>query len=139
VVKYRIDTEAGRIESEQTVVDLSQDEAVPDGMTMTLDGKSVIISLYNPNPAAFGRTIQVSLATGLVETEWCTDGSPQATCPQWVTVDGNLWLIITTAVEFMPAERQTAAPFAGGLFAVPFGKLLDSQSLGRITPLFVEP
>jgi sugar lactone lactonase YvrE len=139
VVKYRINTEAGRIESEQTVVDLSYDEAVPDGMTMTLDGKSVIISLYNPNPAAYGRTIQVSLATGKLETEWCTEGSPQATCPQWVTLDGNLWLVITTAVEFMPAERQAASPHAGGLFAVPFGKLKNSQAFERITPLFIEP
>jgi sugar lactone lactonase YvrE len=139
VVRYRIDTESGCIESEQTVVDLSHDEAVPDGMTMTLDGKSVIISLYNPNPANYGRTIQVSLETGLVETEWCTEGSPQATCPQWVTSDGNLWLVITTAVEHMPVDRQPASPNAGALFAVPFGKLEDRQALERIVPLFLEP
>jgi sugar lactone lactonase YvrE len=138
VMRYRIDLVAGKIVSESIAVDLRQDEAVPDGMTLSLDGSSVIISLYNPNPAEFGRTIQVNLANGQIENEWHTPKSPQATCPQWFMMDGELWLIITTAVEHMPSERQSQSNQAGALFAVPFGKINDLSSYERLTQPFVE-
>jgi sugar lactone lactonase YvrE len=140
VVRYRIDIEAGKIVSETKVVDLTSDPAFPDGMTMSLDGESVIISLYNPNPAAFGRTIQVRLKDQAVVAEWRTPASPQATCPQWfVDSQDSLWLIITTAVEHMPSERQAEAKNAGALFAVPFGKLADQTAYNSLTQPFVEP
>jgi sugar lactone lactonase YvrE len=139
VVAYRIDTEAGKIVSERVVVDLSNDPAVPDGMTASLDGKSVIISLYNPNPAAFGRTIQVSIATGSVEREWHTPGSPQATCPQWIEWNGRMVLVITTAVEHMPLERRGESPNAGCLFIAEPDTPIDMQGYQRLTPVFREP
>ena len=138
VMRYKIDLEAGKIVSESIAVDLRQDEAVPDGMTLSLDGKSVIISLYNPNPAEFGRTIQVSLSSGQVEYEWRTPKSPQATCPQWFVFQDELLLIITTAVEHMPSNRQLESNQAGALFAVPFGKIHDRASYDKLTQPFLE-
>ena len=139
VVAYRIDTELGQIESERVVVDLANDPGVPDGMTMTLDGKSVIVSLYNPNPAAFGRTVQYSIATGNVEQEWHTPGSPQATCPQLIAWQGRVWLVITTAVEHMPTERRGDSPEAGSLFLAETDMALDVKAYQRLTPVFTEP
>lgn len=138
VVRYRIDIKAGTISDPQVVVDLTDDVGVPDGMTMTPDGRSVIISLYNPNPAPLGRTIQVSLATGKIEQTWTSDGSPQATCPQWVNRQGKAVLVITTAVEFMPVERRAASPRAGCLFLVPTDLPWSEATFGRLTPVFLE-
>ncbi len=138
VMRYKIDLEAGKIVSESIAVDLRQDEAVPDGMTLSLDGKSVIISLYNPNPAEFGRTIQVNLSSGQAEYEWRTPKSPQATCPQWFVFQDELLLIITTAVEHMPSNRQLESNQAGALFAVPFGKIHDRASYDKLTQPFLE-
>lgn len=138
IVLYRIDLQAGKIVSEHTVVDLTNDEAVPDGMTMTPDGKSLIVSLYNPNPAAFGRTVQYAIADGSVQETWQTVGSPQATCPQWVWVNGKACLAITTAVEHMPAERQSDSPHAGSLFLAETAVSMDRQVLQKLTPVFTE-
>ena len=118
--------------------DLTDDPGVPDGMTMTPNGKSLIISLYNPNPAPVGRTIQVAIDDGRLEEEWLSEGSPQATCPQWVSKDGKAVLVITTAVEFMPGDRRSASPFAGSLFCVPTDQAWSPDSFGRMTPLFLE-
>ncbi len=139
VVKYRIDLEAGKIVDESKVVDLAADHSFPDGMTLALDGKSVIISMYNPNPAEAGRTIQVSLTDESIEQEWLTPRSPQATCPQWFAHGNDLYLIITTAVEHMPLERQKSSSNAGCLFALPMGTLKDREAYERLTPLFAEP
>jgi len=49
VVAYRLDIEGGRIDSGRVALDLSDQVGFPDGMTVTLDGKSLIISLYNPD------------------------------------------------------------------------------------------
>jgi len=145
VVVYRIDTQEGRIESERVIVDLSEDVGFPDGMTMTLDGKSIVVSMYNPNPAAYGRTIQVSIATGAIEQTWQTVGSPQATCPQWIERDGRVWLVITTAVENMPNERRNESPEAGSLFLAETDIILTETGTGfdrvayeRLTQAFVE-
>ena len=139
VVAYRVNTELGKIETEHVVVDLSSDPGVPDGMTMTLDGKSIIVSLYNPNAAPFGRTVQYSIATGEIEQEWQTMGSPQATCPQLIAWEGRVWLIITTAVENMPMERRNDAPQAGSLFLAETEIAFDAAAYGRLTQVFVEP
>jgi sugar lactone lactonase YvrE len=139
VMAYRINTDLGKIESERVVVDLANDPGVPDGMTMTLDGKSIIVSLYNPNAASFGRTIQFSIATGMIEQEWHTQGSPQATCPQLIAWRGRIWLVITTAVEHMPAERRGDSPEAGSLFIAETDIPFDEHALRRLTQVFVEP
>lgn len=139
IVAYRINTELGKIESERTVVDLTSDSGVPDGMTMTLDGKSIVVSLYNPNASPFGRTVQYSIASGELETEWHTIGSPQATCPQLIAWQGRVWLVITTAVEHMPIERRGDSPEAGSLFFADLDMPLDQAAYERLTQLFVEP
>jgi sugar lactone lactonase YvrE len=139
VVLYEINTKIGKIISERTVVDLCDDIAFPDGMTSTFDGKSVIISMYNPHEAEFGRTIQCSIDTGKVEQEWRTDKSPQATCPQWMVFRGKACLVITTAVEHMPAERQASSINAGGLFLVETDCPVDPAAYQRLTPKFSEP
>lgn len=117
VVRYQLDIAAGSLSAAETVVDLTALEGVPDGMTIAPDGQSVIISFYNPNPAQFGETRAYELSTGQLQHIWRTPLSPQATCPVLLPMpDGSVKLIITTAVEHMPAERQQASPHAGGLF-----------------------
>ena len=139
VVAYRINTERGEIESERVVVDLSEDTGMPDGMTATLDGKSIIVSLYNPNPAALGRTVQYSIADGSTEQVWQTIGSPQATCPQLIFWKGRVWIIVPTAVEHMPTERRMDSPTAGGLFLGETDFEVNENAFGRLTQPFVEP
>ncbi|MFN6139931.1 MAG: SMP-30/gluconolactonase/LRE family protein [Planctomycetota bacterium] len=139
VVAYRLDIEGGRIDSGRVALDLSDQVGFPDGMTMTLDGKSLIISLYNPDAAAFGRTIQVGIESRRVEQEWHTPQSPQATCPQWVLRNGALSLVITTAVEHMPADRRNDSSNAGCLFEALTTQLADFSILRRFLPLFIEP
>ena len=139
VVAYRLDIEGGRIDSGRVALDLSDQVGFPDGMTMTLDGKSLIISLYNPDAAAFGRTIQVGIESRRVEQEWHTPQSPQATCPQWVFRNGALSLVITTAVEHMPADRRNDSSNAGCLFEALTTQLADFSILRRFLPLFIEP
>jgi len=138
VVCYRIDLRTGTCDAGCVALDLSDQIGVPDGMTMTPDGRSLIISLYNPSPAPFGRTIQVGLASGAVEHVWEAPGSPQVTCPQWVAKDGKAVLVMTTAVEHMPDDRRQAAPQAGSLFFAETGAAWDPATFGRVTPLFLE-
>lgn len=138
VMAYRLDIQGGQIDSGTVALDLSQQVGVPDGMTMTPDGKNLIISLYNPEAAGFGRTIQVGLKDGKVEQEWQTPQSPQATCPQWILRDGALALVITTAVENMPADRRKASSNAGCLFEVLTTQLTDFSILRRFLPVFSE-
>jgi hypothetical protein len=78
------------------------------------------------------------LSSGQVEYEWRTPKSPQATCPQWFVFQDELLLIITTAVEHMPSNRQLESNQAGALFAVPFGKIHDRASYDKLTQPFLE-
>lgn len=117
LVRYCLDVDAGQISDERTVADFSQMTAVPDGLTLTPDQQSAIISFYNPTAAPQGQTIQIRLSDGQPECLWETPGSPQATCPALVRAnDGSIKLVITTAVEHMPPERQLQARQAGCLF-----------------------
>ena len=138
VVAYRINTELGQIESERVIVDLANDPGVPDGMTMTLDGKSIIIALYNPNAAPFGRTVQFSIATGRIEQEWQLLESPQATCPQLIAWQGRVWLVVATAVENMPMERRDDSPEAGSLFLGETDFEFDEAAYRGLTQVFLE-
>lgn len=119
IVVYDVDVSSATMSEAKVVVDLSNDPAVPDGMLLTPDGNGVIVSLYNPNPADYGETRQYRLSDGELETVWTTPGSPQNTCPQLIQFDGNVYLVITTAVEFMPHERRSKSPEAGTLFFSP--------------------
>jgi sugar lactone lactonase YvrE len=117
VVRYRLDIEQGTLSEAETIVDLSHANGVPDGMVLTPDEQSMIISFYNPDPAPVGETRQYSLMNGELEQIWQTPHSPQNTCPLLLeTPEGSVKLIITTAVEHMPIERQADSPNAGGLF-----------------------
>lgn len=117
VVRYRLDMDRGELHDCETIVDLTELEGVPDGMTMTPDEQSVIISFYNPNPAAHGETRQYSIYSGELEHIWRTPHSPQATCPLLFELeDGAVKLLITTAVEHMPEQRRADSKYAGGLF-----------------------
>jgi len=116
VVKYQIDIAAGTASEPELVVDLREDSAVPDGMVETPDGKSCIISFYNPNPAPHGTSRQFSLETGELEAVWKTDRAPRVTCPQLVRIGEVVKLVMTTAVENMSAEEQAEAINSGHLF-----------------------
>ena len=122
VVRYRLDVQAGSLDDIQTVIDLSDVRGVPDGMVLTPDEQSAIISLYNPNPQDFGETHQYSLLDGSLEAVWRTPLSPRATCPLLIDhPDGSVKLVITTAVENMPKEQQSVCSHAGGLFIADTG------------------
>jgi sugar lactone lactonase YvrE len=117
LVRYKLNIKSGSISDCETVVDMRDLQAVPDGMVLTPDEQSAIISFYNPHPAEFGETRQYSLMDGSLEAIWRTPQSPQVTCPLLIEhPDGTVKLIMTTAVENMPAERQKDSPLAGGLF-----------------------
>lgn len=117
LVRYNLDIKGGSISDCETVVDFADLASVPDGMVLTPDEQSAIISFYNPNPAEFGETRQYSLFDGSLEAIWRTPHSPQATCPLLIDhPDGTVKLVITTAVEHMSVERQTQSTLAGGLF-----------------------
>ena len=137
VVRYRLNVEQGTLSPAEVILDLTELESVPDGMTPTPDGDSVIISFYNPNPAEFGETRQYNLRTAQLEHTWRTPLSPQPTCPALLPMpDGSVKLIITTAVEHMPAQRRSQSPHAGGLFIAdtPF-TLVPSQPRWPARPL----
>lgn len=125
VVAYPLDLKTPALGEPRIVVDLRDGDGVPDGMILTPDEKGVIVALYNPSEVHFGEARQYSLATGAVEAVWRTPGSPQVTCPQLIAMDGKIRLVLTTAVETMPAERRVNAPNAGCLFVgeTPFDSL----------------
>ena len=117
VVRYRLDVKSGSISDCETIIDLTELKSFPDGMCLTPDEQSAIISFYNPNEAEFGETRQYNLISGELERIWQTPSSPQATCPLLIEhPDGSVKLIITTAVEHMSAERRSGSPLAGALF-----------------------
>jgi sugar lactone lactonase YvrE len=117
VVRYDLDIAGGKLGPASTVIDLESATGFPDGMVLSPDGRSAIISFYNPDEADFGLTQRYSLATGRLEHSWRTPGSPQNTCPLLLAMpDGSTKLVITTAVEHMPIERQSRAKKSGCLF-----------------------
>ena len=121
VVRYTLDIAAGTLSEPTTVLDLTEDPAVPDGAILTPDGTGLIISMFLPQAAAFGETRLYDLASGDCTTVWRTPLSPQNTCPALVENDGKLMLIITTAVEHMSTEDQAACGNAGKLFVAESG------------------
>jgi len=134
VVSYRLDVSAGTLSDSRVVVDLTADSDFPDGMIATPDGLSVIIAFYNPHDAEHGTARQYSLATGTLEAVWTVPGSPRVTCPQLVSLDGRIQLVLTTADEGMTPEQQRRHPQAGCLFIgdTDFTSLPD-------TPVFALP
>lgn len=116
VVAYELDVAAGTLSAPETVLDLRSLEAFPDGMVLSPDGQSAIISFYDPRDVPAGETRQYSLETGEWECVWRTPGSPRVTCPALVEWGGAVRLIVTTAVEHMTPEEEARHPQAGSLF-----------------------
>jgi sugar lactone lactonase YvrE len=108
----------GTLSDPEVVLDLNDVAAFPDGMVGTADGKGVIISFYNPEPAEAGETRYYDLDSQKCELVWETPKSPQNTCPLLIERDGKIQLVITTAVEHMTVERQAESTNAGALFIV---------------------
>lgn len=111
VVRYRLDVMARTATPDGVALDLANQIGFPDGMCDCGDG-TVIIAFYNPEFAEAGKAIRFNLSTSEAIEEWLTPGSPRVTCPQ---VDGSQ-LILTTAIEGMPAEMLAKCPNAGCLF-----------------------
>ncbi len=120
IVRYELDIDAGKLSEAVTAIDLAGATGFPDGMVVTPDGKSCVVSFYNPDDAPFGLTQQFSLSTGQLERSWQTPDAPQNTCPLILKVGSALKLVITTAIEHMPAERQKKATKSGCLFVADF-------------------
>lgn len=115
VTRYRLDLATRSIREDGTALDLRHRDDFPDGMCDAGDG-TVIIAFYNPNFAGYGRGVRYRLDTGEVLHEWHTPGSPRVTCPLLVRRPDGVKLILTTAVEGMPADQLADCPNAGCLF-----------------------
>ena len=115
VVRYRLDLSTRQVGVSETVLDVSATDGFPDGMIEVGDG-TVIIAFYNPAPVPAGRAVRFDLRTGVAVEEWTTPGSPRVTCPLLIDHDGRVRLVLTTAIEGMPAGQRQQCPHAGDLF-----------------------
>ncbi|MDG1895963.1 MAG: SMP-30/gluconolactonase/LRE family protein [Fuerstiella sp.] len=116
ITRSSLDIESGTIGEPDTVVDLTSEPIFPDGMIVTPDGHSMIVAFYDPGDPEFGVARQYCLDSGALQSVWTCPGSPRVTCPQLVNVDGQVQLLLTTAVEHMEPEQQQRHPNAGCLF-----------------------
>jgi sugar lactone lactonase YvrE len=116
VVRYPIDIHAAALGRPETVLDLTDDPAVPDGAILTPDQTGIIVSMFRPEAASHGETRWYDLATGALRCTWQTPGSPQNTCPALVAHQGKVVLVITTAVENMTEQDFADCPNAGRIF-----------------------
>lgn len=116
IVQYELDIDTAQLSESKVVVDLQDDPAVPDGAVLSPDQQSVIVSMFMPELAPHGETRQYDLSSGQLQRVWRTPASPQNTCPALIPHDGEVKLLITTAVENMSAENRAQCPNAGRLF-----------------------
>ncbi|MBM4004994.1 MAG: SMP-30/gluconolactonase/LRE family protein [Planctomycetes bacterium] len=116
IVRYAFDSEQGQLGKQELVIDLRSGDGFPDGMIVTPDQRSLIVSLYNPLDPPAGETRQYCIDTGELETVWTTEAAPRATCPQFVEWQGKTRLLITTAVEHMTDEQLARQMNSGSLF-----------------------
>ena len=113
---YDLDVDAGTLTNRRVTVDFAAEPGFPDGMILAPDRQSVFVSLYNPDFAEHGQTRQYRLSDGQCVATYRTAGAPQNTCPQLCRLGGRVVLIITTAVEHMPQERQAKSAASGSIF-----------------------
>lgn len=127
ITRSRLDPGAGTLGEPEVLVDLTQESVFPDGMILTPDHQSLIVALYDPGDPQFGVARQYRIADGALEAVWTCPGSPRVTCPQLISHHGRIRLVLTTAVEHMPADQQARHPHAGCLFVgdTPFTSLGD--------------
>lgn len=114
-----LDTARGVLGEESIAIDLRAERGVPDGMCGVPGTEEVVIAMFDPEHAEFGRALRCSLRDGTILAEYRTYGAAQVTCPAWVPGrgprGGTLWL--TTATEHLSPERLARQPNAGCLFA----------------------
>ena len=115
VVRYFVNLERRILEDVRKCIDLKSIEGFPDGMVNT-GWDTFIIAFYNPSRGGTGRAIHFHLESERIIEEWTTPGSPRVTCPLLFERDGKVQLVLTTAVEGMPAEMRAQSPNAGNLF-----------------------
>jgi len=111
-----LDIQKGRVGDLDVVVDLTSEEFFPDGLILTPDHSSLIVALYNPHDVESGEARQYSVSDGRLEAVWECPGAAQVTCPQLLQRETDVSLVLTTAVEHLPAERLRKQPHAGCLF-----------------------
>ncbi len=111
-----LNIEQGQTGEPTVVVDLTSETVFPDGMILTPDHQSLIVALYNPDDAETGEARQYSISDGTLEAVWECPGAAQVTCPQLLQTESGVRLVLTTAVEHLPAERLAGQPNAGCLF-----------------------
>jgi sugar lactone lactonase YvrE len=115
VARYRLDLASRTLKSDGVALQLGSVPGFPDGMIGCGDG-SAIVAFYNPDPVDEGVAIRFSLESGETIERWTTPGSPRVTCPLLVEREGAVRLVLTTAVEGMPAAMRKQCPDAGCLF-----------------------
>lgn len=127
IIRRMLDIEQGTVGPVEVVVDLTSENVFPDGMILTPDHKSLIVALYDPGDPIAGAARQYSIADGKLEAVWTCAGSPRVTCPQLIRHQGRVRLVLTSAVEHMPAEQLALHPNAGCLFVgdTPFDSIGD--------------
>lgn len=113
VMAYGYDPETGRVGAGRPCVEIAEGEAVPDGMTIDVDG-NLWIALWLGwkavchDPRTGRRLAEIPLPVARVSS--CAFGGPDYRT-----------LFITTAWERAGAEERAAQPMAGDLFAAEVG------------------
>lgn len=113
--RYALNLDRREITPQGTAIDLTGEDAFPDGMCDAGDG-SVIIAFFNPHRGGTGVARRYHLETGAAVEEWTTPGSPRVTCPCLVRKPEGVQLVLTTADEGMSEEIRRDSPNAGNLF-----------------------
>ncbi len=115
VSQNRLDLAGRSLVEDGVAVDLRAVDGFPDGMADAGSG-TVVIAIFNPGTVTDGRAYHYDLATGKRVGEWVVPGSPRVTCPLLIERAGCVQLVLTTAVEGMPADILRHCPHAGDLF-----------------------
>jgi sugar lactone lactonase YvrE len=129
VVSWRIDFNTTCLTDRRVFVDLTDEPVFPDGMILTPDQGSLIVAIYDPRAESIdGEARQYSIVNGRLQATWICPRSPRVTCPQLVSRGGQIELVLTTAVEGMPAKQRETCSHAGCLFVAttPFTSVSDA-------------
>ncbi|MFC5863820.1 SMP-30/gluconolactonase/LRE family protein [Acidicapsa dinghuensis] len=134
---YRIDARMERVVSRSVVESSGFATGFPDGMraapnnTGRMEDESVVVAFYNPELVPDGIVQQIRVRDGAVLCEWVVPGAPRVTCPEFVEMDGEVKLLLTTAVEGMASEGRSVAPGSGAMYLADTGfeRMPDSVPL----------
>jgi sugar lactone lactonase YvrE len=122
ISRYRLDAGMQRVLSSSLIDSSGFAAGVPDGMrvapnaTGRMEDESMVVAFYNPEPVADGVVRQIRVADGAVLCEWVVPGAPRVTCPEFVEIEGEVKLLLTTAVEGMSEERRALVPRSGAMY-----------------------